>query len=100
MRAACGRERHRNAMYLSRGGGGGTASLKVGTHYQTTAPAFLRCPPLNLFYHPLYLRVIDHRPPKSNITNTKLSTKVIQGLLHSFLYKECHVFHTIEVIQT
>ena len=30
-------------------GGGGTASLKIGTHCQTTAPAFQRCPPLSLF---------------------------------------------------
>ena len=29
------------------GGGGGTGSLKVGTHCQTTAPAFLGCPPLS-----------------------------------------------------
>ena len=28
-------------------GGGGTASLKVGTHSQTTAPAFWPCPPLS-----------------------------------------------------
>ena len=28
------------------GGGGGTASLKVGTHCQTTALVFWRCPPI------------------------------------------------------
>ena len=28
------------------GGGGGTASLKVGTRCKTTAPAFWGCPPL------------------------------------------------------
>ena len=33
-------------------GGGGTASLKVGTHCQTTTPAFRRCLPLNLFLSP------------------------------------------------
>ena len=32
---------------IPRGGGGGTASLKVGTHCQTTAPAFCPCPPLS-----------------------------------------------------
>ena len=52
------------------------------------------------FYCPLFLRVLDHRPPNSNIINTKLSTKVIQGLRHSFLYKECHVYTKIEGIQT
>ena len=31
-------------------GGGGTASLKVSTHYQTTAPAFRHCPPLSHFF--------------------------------------------------
>ena len=80
--------------------GGGTASLKVGAHCQTTAPAFWRCPPLRRFLPPLYFRVIGHRSPKSNIINTKLSKKGMQGLLHSFVYKECHVFHKIEGIQT
>ena len=73
--------------------GGGTASLKVGTHCQSTVPAFWRGLPLSSFYRPLFFRVLDHRPPN-------LSTKVIQGLLHSFLYKECHVFHKIEEKQT
>ena len=77
----------------SRGGGGGTASLKVGTHYQTPAPAFRHC----------LLRVTIFEghiplPRKSNILNTKLSIKVIQSLLKSFLYKECHVSNTIEGI--
>ena len=77
--------------------GGGTASLKVGSHCQTTAPAKLPpllsgavCPSVFL-YSPLFFRLIYHRPPKSNFLNTKLSTKVIQSLLNSFLYKECHV---------
>ena len=81
-------------------GGGGTASLQVGTHCQTTAPDFRHCPPLNFFYRPLFLGVIDHRPPKLNILNPKLSTNVIQSLLNSCLYKECHVSNKIEGIQT
>ena len=43
---------------------GGTASLKVGTHCQTTAPA-LFCtvhPSVSFFYCPIFLRVIDHGP--------------------------------------
>ena len=65
------------------GGGGGTASLKVGTHCQTTAPAFGHCPPLSLFLpHPI---LEGHIPPPPNI-NTKISTKVFQSLLNSFLY--------------
>ena len=86
------------------GEGGGTASLKVGTHCQTTAPAFQCCPPLSFFLPPPIFEGLRPPPPppspKSNIINTNLSTKVIQGLLHSFLYKECHVFHKIEGIQT
>ena len=35
------------------------------------------------------------RPPNLNSHNTELSPKVIQTLLHSFLYNECHIFHKI-----
>ena len=81
------------------GGGRGTASLKVGTHCQTTAPAFWHCLPLNLFLPPPIFE--GHRPPpqKSNILYTKLSTNVIQSLLNGFLYKEHHVSDRIEGIQ-
>ena len=69
--------------------GGGVAGGKVGTHCQTTALAFWRCVPLCPFLlPPIFERFEGHRPPppKSNIFNTKLSTKVIQSFLHSCLY--------------
>ena len=81
-------------------GGGGTASLKVGIHRQTTASAFRHCLPLNCFYWLLLLRVIDHRPPNSNVLKTKLSTDVIQNILNRFLYQECHVSNKVQGIQT
>ena len=49
-------------------GGGGTASLKVGTHCQTTAPAFWHCPPLNLFLPPPIFE--GHRPPPPKIKHS------------------------------
>ena len=63
-------------------------------------PRFLALSAHSLFLPPPIFE--GHRPPpqNSNIINTKLSTKVIQGLLHSFLYKECHVFNKIEGIKT
>ena len=47
---------------------GGTASLKVGTHCQTTAPAFWHCPPLNLFLPPPIFE--GHRPPPPKIKHS------------------------------
>ena len=47
---------------------GGTASLKVGTHCQTTAPAFWHCPPLNLFLQPPIFE--GHRPPPPKIKHS------------------------------
>ena len=89
----------------SPGGGwgwGGTASLRVSTYCQTTAPAFRCCPPLSFFLTaPLFLRVINHSPTqKSNILDANLSTKVIQNCLHTFLHKKCHLSHKTEGIQT
>ena len=49
-------------------GGGGTASLKVGTHWQTTAPAFWHCLPLNLFLPPPIFE--GHRPPPPKIKHS------------------------------
>ena len=46
------------------GGGGGTASLKVGTNCQTTAPAFRHCPPLSLFLLPPIFEGIRPLPPQ------------------------------------
>ena len=87
-------------MCVSGSQGGGTASLKVGTHCQTTAPAFRCCPPNQYFLPPPISE--GHKPPplKINIPNAKLSIKVNQNLLHTFLYKECSVFHKIEGIHT
>ena len=49
------------------GGGGGqcTASLKVGTHCQITAPAFWPCQPLSLLWPPPVFE--GHRPPPPKI---------------------------------
>ena len=48
-----------------REGRGGTASLEIGTHCQTTAPAFRHCLPLNRF---LLLHIFEsHRPPPPKI---------------------------------
>ena len=54
------------------GGGGGTASLKVGTHCPTTVLVcfFILVGPSVFFDRPLFLKVTDHRPPKSHILNT------------------------------
>ena len=44
-----------------RGGGGGTASLKVTTHCQTTAPSFSGLSAPEFFFdRPLFLGVADH----------------------------------------
>ena len=51
------------------GGGGGTDSLKVGTHCQTTDPAFQHCPPLNLFLPPPIFE--GHRPPPPKIKHSQ-----------------------------
>ena len=53
----------------ARGKGGGTASLKVGTHCQTTAPTFQHCPPPNLFLPPPILE--GHRPPPPKIKHSQ-----------------------------
>ena len=55
-------------VYICPGGGGGTASLKVGTHCQTTAPTFWHCPPLNLFLPPPIFE--GHRPPPPEIKHS------------------------------
>ena len=47
------------------GWGGGTASLKVGTHCQTTTPAFWPCPPLSFLWPPPVFE--GHRPPPPKI---------------------------------
>ena len=46
-------------------GGGGTASLEVGTHCQTTAPAFWHCPPFSIFSPPSIVE--GHGPPPLKI---------------------------------
>ena len=50
---------------ISPRGGGGTASLKVGTHCQTTAPAFWPCPLLSFLWPPPVFE--GHRPPPPKI---------------------------------
>ena len=95
-------------------GGGGTASLTVGTHCQTTAPAFRRQaafrvgpgwapvgPDLGPFGNAAWALSFflpapifeDHRPRPPEITFSIQTQppKVTQSLLNSFLYKECHV---------
>ena len=47
------------------GGGGGTASLMVGAHCQTIAPAFRRCLPLSPFLPPPIFE--GHIPPPPKI---------------------------------
>ena len=42
---------------------GVTASLKVGTHCQTTAPAFRRCLPLSLSLRPSFFEDLRPSPP-------------------------------------
>ena len=71
------------------GGGGGTDSLKVPT---AKLPPLLLGPacPSVFFDRPLFFRVTDHRPPKSNILDTKLPTMVMQ------LFSKA--FHTINTI--
>ena len=81
-------------------GGGGTTFFKVGTHCQTTAPTLWCCPPFSIFLPPPIFFSCKPPPPKINILNAKVSTKVMQSLLHAFLYKESHVFNKIEGIQT
>ena len=79
---------------LTPGGRGerGTASLEVGTHCKTMALW-----PFGPVRHSVFsdrrlcLRVTDHRPPKSNIPNTKLPTKVIQIIFKSFPCKDYHI---------
>ena len=78
------------------GGGGGTASLKVTTHCQTTAPVFQGSPSLFFFYRPLFLGVVDHRPLKSNFLNAKLCTKVNPILPQGISCNEYHVFYKID----
>ena len=77
-------------------GGGGTASLKVTTHCQTTTPLFQGSPFLIFFYRPLFLGVADHRPLKSNFLNAKLYTRVTPILPQGISCNEYHVFHKIE----
>ena len=79
------------------GGGGGTASLKVTTHCQTTAPVFQGSPPLSFFYRPLFLGVADHRPLKSDFLNAKLYTKVTPIFPQDISCNEYHVFHQKKV---
>ena len=79
-----------------REGGGGTDSLKVATHCQTTAPVFHGCPHMSFFDHPLFLGVADHRPLKSNCLNAKLYTKVTPIFPQSISCNEYHVFHIRE----
>ena len=64
--------------------------MKVGTHCQTTALIFGPVCTSVFFDRPLFLRVTDDRPLKSNIFNTKLPTKVIQ-----MIFKAFHTLNTI-----
>ena len=96
-------ERELLSHHRQRNKGGGGCLFKGRYPLPNYRPCMLfgaACPSVFFFYLPQFLRVIDHRPQKSNIINTKSSTTVIQGLPHSFLHKECHVFNKIVGIQT
>ena len=73
-------------------------------NYRPVCPLSLFLPPPPLFLRGIYHRRCLSPPPppkkKKNILNTKLSLKMIQCLLNSFLYKECHVSNKIEGIET
>ena len=69
--------------WAARGGGGGTAYLSVGTHCQTTVPAFRRGPPLSLVLPPPIFEGLRPTPPKSNIIKIQI-----------YLQKWSKVFYT------
>ena len=82
-------------------GGGGHCLFEGRYPLPNNLPCFSALStPQYFFYRPLFLRGTYHRTPKSNSLNTKVFTKVIQSLLNSFLYKECHVSNKIEEIET
>ena len=65
---------------LARGGGGGTDSLKVGIPTAKLPPLlFGPVHPSVFFDRPLFLRVTDYRPPKSDILKKILPTKLIKN---------------------
>ena len=76
-------------------GGGGTASLKVGTHCQTYRPCFFSNSTLYLTVPYIYLGVPDHCHLKSDILIGKLSTIVISSILQGFPCYDLPMYYTI-----